>query len=443
MCRLYGDSHNSAKKAHIVMKRLFMNYKQLSIEELEALLKEEQKAYKKLQKKGISVDMTRGKPSSEQLAIAMPMLENAGNYNYNMSGVDARNYGEPAGVKQARELFADILDVKSEEVIVVDGSSLDIMYNVVQFAMQFGVLGSTPWNKLDKVKFICPAPGYDRHFSICENFGIDMITVPLKEDGPDMDLLESLVAGDASIKGIWCVPKYSNPTGIVYSDKVVERLAKMPTASEDFRIFWDNAYCVHSLYEDDKLKNIFDVARKAGTLDRIYCFASTAKITFAGSGVSAFASSERNVEDMLKRLFFKRINPNKVNQIMHVEFIKSVDNLKKIMAQHAEILRPKFDLFQAKFEEAFRDQDDVNWSKPKGGYFISIDVMGCAKRIVTLAGEAGVKFTAAGSTFPYKMDDNDANIRIAPSVPTLEELDFAIDVLISSIRIALIEKALG
>lgn len=420
-----------------------MNYKQFSKEALEGMLKEEIKTYKRLQKKGISVDMTRGKPSDEQLDIAMPMLENAGKYNYHMSGFDARNYGEPAGVKQARELFADILDVKSEEVIVVDGSSLDIMYNVVQFAMQFGVLGSTPWNKLDKVKFICPAPGYDRHFSICENFGIDMITVPLKEDGPDMDLVENLVAGDPSIKGIWCVPKYSNPTGIVYSDKVVERLAKMPTAAEDFRIFWDNAYCVHTLYDDDKLKNIFDVSKKVGTQDRVYCFTSTAKITFAGSGVSAFASSEKNVQDMLKRLFYKRINPNKVNQIMHVEFIKNIDNLKRIMAQHAEILRPKFELFQTKFSEAFEGCDDVEWSNPRGGYFISLNVGGCARRIVVLAGEAGIKVTPAGSTYPYGIDDNDANIRIAPSVPHVKELDFAIDVLVSAVRIALIEKALA
>lgn len=420
-----------------------MNYKQFSKETLEEMLKDEQKAYKKLQKKGLCVDMTRGKPSKAQLDIAMPMLENAGTYDYAMSGLDARNYGEPSGVKQARELFAEVLGVKSEEVIVVDGSSLDIMYNVVQFAMQFGILGSTPWNKLDKVKFICPAPGYDRHFSICENFGIDMITVPMLDDGPDMDMVENLVANDASIKGIWCVPKYSNPTGIVYSDKTVERLAKMSVASEDFRIFWDNAYCVHALYEDDKLKNIFDVAKKAGTLDRIYCFTSTAKITFAGSGVSVFAGSERNVQDMLKRLFFKRINPNKINQVMHVEFIKNADNLKKIMQKHAEILRPKFELFQAKFADAFNDVEGVNWSKPRGGYFISLDVPHCAKRIVALAGEAGVKFTQAGSTYPYKTDDNDANIRIAPSVPTLEELDFAIDVLINCVRIALIEKALA
>lgn len=420
-----------------------MDYKSLPKNQLEEMLKTELKAYKKLQKADRHVDMTRGKPSKEQLDIAMPLLENAAKCNYMMSGTDARNYGEPAGVKQARQLMADLLGVKEDEVIVLDGSSLDIMYNVVQFAMQFGVLGSTPWNKLEKVKFICPAPGYDRHFAICENFGIDMITVPMLSDGPDMDLVEKLVRDDESVKGIWCVPKYSNPTGIVFSDKVVERIARLKPKAKDFRVFWDNAYCVHSLYDtEDKLKNIFDVAKKAGTSDMIYCFASTAKITFAGSGISAFASSQNNVQDMLKRLFFKRINANKVNQVMHVEFLKNVDNIKKIMARHAAILRPKFDLFRAKMDEAFADDENLSWSKPRGGYFISLDVPGAAKRVVQLASEAGVKFTAAGSTFPYGIDDNDSNIRIAPSVPSLEEMDFAIDVLISSIKIALVENSL-
>ncbi len=420
-----------------------MDYKSLSKSELEEMLKLEQKAYKKLQKADRQVDMTRGKPSKAQLDISMPMLENAAKCDFLMSGMDARNYGEPQGVKQARELFADLLGVKTDEIIAMDGSSLDIMYTTIQFALQFGILGSTPWNKLDKVKFICPAPGYDRHFAICENFGIDMITVPMLADGPDMDLVEKLVRDDESIKGIWCVPKYSNPTGITFSDKVVERMANLKPKAKDFRVFWDNAYCVHSLYDgDDKLKNIFDVARKAGTLDMIYCFASTAKITFAGSGVAVFASSQNNVQDVLKRLFFKKINPNKVNQVMHVEYLKSVDNIKKIMAQHAEILRPKFELVNAKMEEAFAGDDNVVWSKPRGGYFISLDVPGVAKRVVSLASEAGVKFTAAGSTFPYRIDDNDSNIRIAPSIPTLDELGFAMDVLVCAIKIAFLEKNL-
>ena len=420
-----------------------MNYKDKDHSQLEKELETERKTYRKLAKKDVSVDMTRGRPCKEQLQIAMPMLENAAKCDFGMSGIDARNYGEPAGLKQARDLFGNLLGVKGEDVIVCDGSSLDIMYNVVQFAMQFGILGSTPWNKLDKVKFICPSPGYDRHFSICQNFGIDMISVPMLADGPDMDLVETLVKDDESVKGIWCVPKYSNPTGITFSDKVVERMANLKPAAKDFRVYWDNAYCVHALYEDDvRLKNIFDLAKKAGNQDMVYAFTSTAKITFAGSGVSAFASSQNNVQDMLKRLFFKKISPNRVNQAMHVEFLKDVDNVKEIMKKHADILRPKFELFDEKMTKEFGDEQDVVWTKPRGGYFISLDVEHCAKRVVQLALDAGVRFTAAGSTYPYGIDDNDSNVRIAPSVPSLDELDYAIDVLVSSIKIALLEKYL-
>lgn len=420
-----------------------MNYKDKDHSQLEKELETERKTYRKLAKKDVSVDMTRGRPCKEQLQIAMPMLENAAKCDFGMSGIDARNYGEPAGLKQARDLFGNLLGVKGEDVIVCDGSSLDIMYNVVQFAMQFGILGSTPWNKLDKVKFICPSPGYDRHFSICQNFGIDMISVPMLADGPDMDLVETLVKDDESVKGIWCVPKYSNPTGITFSDKVVERMANLKPAAKDFRVYWDNAYCVHALYDDDvRLKNIFDLAKKAGNQDMVYAFTSTAKITFAGSGVSAFASSQNNVQDMLKRLFFKKISPNRVNQAMHVEFLKDVDNVKEIMKKHADILRPKFELFDEKMTKEFADEQDVVWTKPRGGYFISLDVEHCAKRVVQLALDAGVRFTAAGSTYPYGIDDNDSNVRIAPSVPSLDELDYAIDVLVSSIKIALLEKYL-
>ncbi len=420
-----------------------MNYKDKDHSQLEKELEAERKTYRKLAKKDVSVDMTRGRPCKEQLQIAMPMLENAAKCDFGMSGIDARNYGEPAGLKQARDLFGNLLGVKGEDVIVCDGSSLDIMYNVVQFAMQFGILGSTPWNKLDKVKFICPSPGYDRHFSICQNFGIDMISVPMLADGPDMDLVETLVKDDESVKGIWCVPKYSNPTGITFSDKVVERMANLKPAAKDFRVYWDNAYCVHALYDDDvRLKNIFDLAKKAGNQDMVYAFTSTAKITFAGSGVSAFASSQNNVQDMLKRLFFKKISPNRVNQAMHVEFLKDVDNVKEIMKKHADILRPKFELFDEKMTKEFGDEQDVVWTKPRGGYFISLDVEHCAKRVVQLALDAGVRFTAAGSTYPYGIDDNDSNVRIAPSVPSLDELDYAIDVLVSSIKIALLEKYL-
>lgn len=421
-----------------------MDYKSFSVKELEALLHDEQKRFKKLIKEGRNVDMTRGRPAKEQLEIAMPMLRNAGSYNYSAETADARNYGDLGGTKACKALFAELFGVKSEEVFVGDGSSLDLMYTLVHFAKQFGVLGGTPWNNLKKVKFVCPAPGYDRHFSICQQFGIEMITVRMKEDGPDMDVIEALVREDDSIKGIWCVPKYSNPTGVTFSDSVVERLATMKTAASDFRIFWDNAYMVHSLYdEDDKLKNIFDVARKAGTMDRIYSFASTSKITFAGSGISAIAASEANIKDIAAKMFFKCINANKVNQIMHVNFLKNADGVREVMKKHAALLRPKFELFDRKFTEAFDGDQFVKWSKPRGGYFISVDVKSCAKRIVELAATAGVKFTAAGATFPYKLDDMNSNIRVAPSVPSLEEMEFAVDVMISAIRQARMELVIS
>lgn len=420
-----------------------MDYKSFSKAELEEMLEQEQKKFKKLVKAGRSVDMTRGRPSKAQLEIAMPMLAGAGSYDYSSEDVDARNYGALSGTKACRALFAEMFGVRPEEVIAADGSSLSLMYTLVHFAMQFGVLGGTPWGKLKKVKFICPAPGYDRHFAVTQQFGIEMITVRMNEDGPDMDVIETLVREDDSIKGIWCVPKYSNPTGITFSDSVVERMATMKTAASDFRIFWDNAYIVHSLYDtDDQLKNIFDVARKAGTIDRIYSFASTSKITFAGSGVSAIAASEANIKDILRLMFYKSICPNKINQVMHVNFLGNLAGIKRVMAQHAELLRPKFELFDKKFTEAFEGDEFVKWSKPRGGYFISVDVKKCAKRTVELASKAGVKFTEAGATFPYKLDDMDSNIRIAPSVPTLEEMDFAVDVLISAIRQARIERVL-
>lgn len=407
------------------------------------LIEDEQNALRQLKDRGVSVDMTRGRPSKEQLSIAMPMLENAGCLKYDEEKFDARNYGEIAGTEKSRTLFASLMGVDKDEVIVGDGSSLDFMYTLVQFAMQFGILGSTPWNELEKVKFLCPAPGYDRHFAICEQFGIEMITIPLLDDGPDMDIVEKLVREDDSIKGIWCVPKYSNPTGIVYSKDTVERFAKLQPCAKDFRVFWDNAYIVHGLYDDeDNLENIFDVAKKYGNEDMFYEFVSTSKITFAGSGVSAMATSRANVKDIVKRMSYKIICPNKVNQVLHTEFLKDVDNVKEIMRRHASILRPKFELFDRKMREAFVDCDRVKWTRPNGGYFISLDVEWCAHRIVEIASEVGVKFTEAGATYPYRKDERDANVRIAPSVPTLQEMDYAVDVLIHAIKLALLEKKL-
>jgi len=421
-----------------------MDYTKLRKEELEKQLEIEQKNYKKLLKKDLSIDITRGKPAKAQLDISMPMLEKAGSYDYTISDMDARNYGELAGIKQIRELFADLFDVKKEQVMVQDGSSLELMYTLIQMAMQFGINGQPAWNKCEKIKFLCPAPGYDRHFSICEAFGIRMITIPMKEDGPDMNLVEQLVSTDDSIKGMWCVPKYSNPTGVVFSDEVVDRIGKMKPAAKDFMLLWDNAYIVHALYDtDEKLKNIFDVAKKAGNENMVFSFASTSKITFCGSGVSAMAASEENIDWMLKRMFFMKINPNKVNQIMHYNYLKSVSNIKDIMKKHAAIIRPKFELFENALSEAFGDVDYVKWTTPKGGYFISFDCKGCAKRIVELAKEAGVKFTPAGSSYPYKQDDANSNIRLAPTVPPIDDLKDAVEVLVVSIKIAKLEQLLA
>lgn len=420
-----------------------MDYKTLTKDELEKQLAAEQKVLKKLAKEGRVVDMTRGRPCSLQLDLSVPMFDTVKDADFISQNIDVRNYGGVLGTKESRELFAEILGVKSEEVIVMDNSSLSIMYDLVQFAKQFGIDGHTPWNKLPKVKFICPAPGYDRHFAICQALGIEMITVPMLEDGPDMDLIEPMVKADASIKGIWCVPKYSNPTGIVYSDEVVERIATMPTAAEDFRVFWDNAYCVHGLYdEDDKLKNIFEVAKKADTKDRIYEFASTSKITFASAGISCVATSVKNVEEIKSHLFYKTIGPNKVNQYMHALFLKNKEGVLKLMKQHADILRPKFQIVDKVLSDAFTDDKFVKWSKPNGGYFVSVDVKSCASRIVELSKSAGVSFTKAGATFPYGMDDYNRNIRIAPSVPSEEELEFAMKVFVSAIKIARMEIVL-
>lgn len=420
-----------------------MDYKELTKEELEKTLADELKLMKKYQKEGKVVDMTRGRPCREQLDLSVPMFDVVKGADFMSQGIDVRNYGGPLGTKESRELFADILGVKADEVITADSSSLSIMYDVVQFAKQFGIMGSIPWNKLPKTKFICPAPGYDRHFAICEALGIEMITVPMLSTGPDMDLIEPMVKADASIKGIWCVPKYSNPTGITYSDEVVERLATMPVAAEDFRIFWDNAYCVHSLYDtDEKLKNIFDVAKKAGTENRIYEFASTSKVTFASAGISCIATSEANVNELKAHMFYKTIGPNKVNQYMHALFLKDKDGVLKLMAKHADILRPKFQAVDKALSDAFDGDRWVKWSKPNGGYFISVDVKNCAKRIVELSKEAGVSFTKAGATFPYGMDDYNMNIRIAPSVPNLDELNFAMKVFVSAIKIARMELVL-
>lgn len=407
--------------------------------ELIELLKLEKIQFNKLN--GPNVDMTRGRPSTAQLDLAMPMLEQAGTYNYQDNNLDTRNYGGLGGTQDIKNLFAEILEVNSNEVMIFDSSSLQIMYDLIQFAMQFGINNNTPWNKLDKIKFLCPVPGYDRHFAITQTFGIEMISIPMDNNGPNMDLIEELVKNDESIKGIWCVPKYSNPTGITYSKEVVERLSKLNAKAKDFRIFWDNAYMVHDLYEEkDYLENIIQLSKKYNKQDQIYELFSTSKITFAGSGISGLVTSINNINEIKSRMSIKTIGPNRINQVMHYNYLKNKENVLNIMKKHAELLRPKFELFEERMNKEFHNSKLVTWSKPKGGYFISLNVIGCADRIIELCNQKGIKLTPKGSTYPYKIDPYNTNIRIAPSVPTLEEMNYAMDVLISAIKQSLLEQ---
>lgn len=416
-----------------------MKYGDMNKEQAEVIFEKELRNFKKIQGEELSLDMSRGKPCTAQLDLANVMFDmvNANASFITENGMDVRNYGGLDGIPEMKKLFATLFDVNEKMVLVADGSSLNIMYNLVQQAMQFGVGGGLPWNKLGKVKFICLVPGYDRHFAITEQFGIDMIAVPFKKDGGvDIDAIEGLVASDSSIKGIWCVPKYSNPTGVTYSDDVVTRLAKMD-AAKDFRIFWDNAYSVHSIYGDDVLKNIFPECEKAGNPDRVYMFASTSKITFSGAGVATLISSEKNIEEYKSRLKYATIGPNKIVQLAHYRYLKSPENILKIMKTQADILRPKFDAVQNILESEFENGDIVEWTKPVGGYFVSLNVkVGSAKEVVDLSKKMGVKFTEAGATYPRGIDFNDSNIRIAPSYPPIEELQTAMQVLCCAIKLS-------
>ncbi|HOQ08282.1 MAG TPA: aminotransferase class I/II-fold pyridoxal phosphate-dependent enzyme [Clostridiales bacterium] len=425
-----------------------MDITKLSREELEKRLSELKKEYEGFRAKGLKLDMSRGKPCKEQLDLSVEMLA----YPYRDknfktdSCADVRNYGLVDGLPEAKELFARMLEVSAGEIIVGNNSSLSMMYDSISRAMTFGVYGSPePWGRLPKVKFLCPSPGYDRHFAICELFGIEMITIDMKDDGPDMDTVERLVAEDDSIKGIWCTPKYSNPTGITYSDGVVDRLASMRTAAEDFRIFWDNAYVVHHLTEKpDRLKNILEACKKAGNPDRVFIFASTSKITFPGSGVAVMAASENNINLIRKQLGIRTIGPDKINQLRHVLFFRDLAGIEEHMKKHAAILKPKFDMVDSILESRLGGKNIASWSKPNGGYFISFDTMpGCASAVVKMAGEAGVVFTPAGATYPYGKDPQDRNIRIAPTLPPVEELRTAMELLCICVELVSIQKLLA
>ena len=349
------------------------------------------------------------------------------------------------GIPEAKKLMADMIGVSAENVIVCGNASLNIMYDTVARSMIFGVLGSTPWCKLDKVKFLCPVPGYDRHFAITEQFGIEMINIPMTKDGPDMDLVEKYVNEDPTVKGIWCVPKYSNPQGYTYSDETVKRFANLRPAAEDFRIFWDNAYVIHELYEDrsDELLEILAECTKAGNPDMVYEFCSTSKVTFPGAGISAVASSKANLDFMKKTMTIQTIGYDKINQLRHVRYFKNIDGMKEHMKKHAQVMRPKFEAVLRVLERELEGLGIGTWTEPKGGYFISFDAMeGCAKAIVEKCKEAGVVLTGAGATYPYKRDPKDSNIRLAPTFPSSEELAMATDLFVLCVKLVSVEKFL-
>ena len=362
-----------------------------------------------------------------------------------MEGMDTRNYGLLTGITEARHLMADVMDVSADNVIVFGNSSLSIMYDMISRSVTHGVMGSTPWCKLDKVKFLCPVPGYDRHFAITQHFGIEMILIPMTPTGPDMDLVERYVSEDEAVKGIWCVPKYSNPQGITYSDETVRRFAALKPAAKDFRIYWDNAYAVHHLYEDkqDTLLEILSACEKAGNPDMVYEFCSTSKISFSGAGIAAMACSTANMEDVKKTLTLRTIGYDKVNQLRHARFFKNLEGMHNHMKKHADIIRPKFEAVLSVLEKELGGLEIGEWTKPLGGYFISFEAMeGCAKEIVAKCKELGVVLTGSGATFPYGKDPKDSNIRIAPTYPTAEEMAEATDVFVLCVKLVSVEKLL-
>lgn len=424
------------------------SYKELSREEMEALRQELEKQYEDVKKKGLTLDMSRGKPSAAQLDMGMDYMDivNSSSDMKTETGIDCRNYGLLDGIPEAKKLMADIMEVSPDNVAICGNASLNIMYDTISRAMTHGVLGSTPWCKLDKVKFLCPVPGYDRHFAITEHFGIEMINIPMHNDGPDMDMVGKLVAEDNAIKGIWCVPKYSNPQGISYSDETVRRFAALEPAAKDFRIFWDNAYIIHHLYKEkqDHILEILSECEKAGNPDMVYEFCSTSKVIFAGGGMSAIASSKANLTEMKKSMTIQTIGYDKINQLRHVRYFKNYEGVKAHMKKHAEFLRPKFEAVLAVLEQELQGLEVGAWNKPNGGYFISFDAMeGCAKEIVAKCKEAGVVLTSAGATYPYGKDPMDSNIRIAPSFPTPEEMKAATDLFVLCVKLVSVNKLLA
>ncbi len=422
-------------------------YAEMTREELMALRKELKARYREFQGKDLKLDMSRGKPSVDQLDLSMGMMDVLSSDDDLTcdDGTDCRNYGVLDGISEAKELLADMIEVHPDQIIIYGNSSLNVMYDTVSRSMTHGVMGSTPWSRLDKVKFLCPVPGYDRHFAITEYFGIDMVNVPMTDMGPDMDMVEELVAGDETIKGIWCVPKYSNPQGISYSDDTVRRFARLKPAAKDFRIYWDNAYTIHHLYdhEQDHLIEILAECKRAGNPDLAYKFASTSKISFPGSGIAAIAASQNNLVDIKKQLRIQTIGHDKVNQLRHVRFFGGIHGMVEHMRLHADIMRPKFEAVNEILTNELDGLGIGTWTTPKGGYFMAFDSLdGCAKNIVARCKKAGLIMTGAGATYPYGKDPHDSNIRIAPSYPPLGDLRLAMELFALCVKLVSVDKLL-
>lgn len=421
-----------------------MNYLTMQKDELNCQLTQLQAEYKKFQNMNLKLDMSRGKPGSTQLDLSEGLLSaiKTNDDCKTTNGTDCRNYGVLDGIPEIKEIFAKVLGVSENEIMVGGNSSLNMMFDTVATMMTANVNGGTPWAKLDKVKWLCPVPGYDRHFGITEYFGIEMITIPMTPQGPDMDMVEKLVSTDSAIKGIWCVPKYSNPQGITYSDETVTRFAKLKPAADDFRIMWDNAYAIHDITQQgDTLLNLMEECKKYGTEDMPIMFTSTSKITFPGSGVACMAASEKNMKFFMKKYTIQTIGYDKLNMLRHIKFFGNYEGLLAHMQKHRSVLEPRFNAVISKLENQLGGFGIAQWIKPNGGYFVSVDVLeGCAKRVVQLCKEAGVVLTGAGATFPYGNDPKDSNIRLAPTLPPVEELEIAMDLFCISTKIAALEK---
>lgn len=422
-------------------------YQELSREELLSLRSELQREYESVKGKGLKLDMSRGKPSIAQLDLARGFFDvlNSGSDMKDESGVDVRNYGALDGIPEAKRLMADIMGVSVDNVIVCGNASLFIMYDTISRSVTHGVMGSTPWCRLDRVKFLCPVPGYDRHFAITQHFGIEMINIPMTPQGPDMDMVERSVSEDPCVKGIWCVPRYSNPQGYTYSDETVKRFAALKPAAEDFRIYWDNAYAVHDLYDNggNTLLNIFAECERTGNPDMVFEFCSTSKISLAGAGIAAVAASRANLDFMKESMTIQTIGYDKVNQLRHARFFKDINGIREHMRKHAELLRPKFEAVLEVLDRELGGLGIGTWTRPDGGYFISFEAMdGCAGAIVAKCREAGVVLTGAGAAFPYGRDPRDSNIRIAPSFPAPEELAMAADLFVLCVKLVSIDKLL-